>query len=117
MKKFQALMGMLLMFSLSACGNLSAPADVSDTAALAQKPAKPPTPPKPPVPPTTPSTSNDVRVQCSFDGTISTCEIAINGKKQVRTYEGQVSIRTSTVAGTAVVQILRNGVVIDEIRG
>lgn len=114
MKKIQLFVSILVILSLSACGSLSQPTDVgTQSNAQAQKPLHPPKPPVPTPPIPTPVTTSNVSVQCSSDGTFSTCEITINGKKQVRTYEGIVSINVNN----GVVQILRDGQVIDEIRG
>jgi putative hemolysin len=106
MKKVQLLLGIVSVLSLSACGTLPQPTE-SATEVNAQV-VRPPRPPRPPGT----GVNNSASVNCNSDGITTTCEITINNVKQVRSYAGSVSINITN----GVVQILRNGQVIDEIR-
>jgi hypothetical protein len=105
MKKIQLLIGIASILALSACNTLSDP-----TSGVSPESRRPKTP-RPPVS-TNPGSNTSVSTQCSSNGATTTCIITINGVTQVRTYEGNVSVNVVN----DVVQILRNGQVIDEIR-
>ncbi len=105
MKKIQLLIGIASILTLSACNTLNDPTTGVSTE------SRTPRPPRPPVS-TNPGSNSSVSTQCSSNGATTTCIITINGVTQVRTYEGNVSINVVN----DVVQILRDGQVIDEIR-
>ena len=113
MKKLSLMVGASLMLALSACGNVAQPAATTE---LSAQRVKPPKPPRPPVP-TNPTPGGDLMAQCSFDGAVTDCTFTINGVSQTRTYEGTVSIRTANSADGLFFQVIRDGQVIDEIRG
>jgi hypothetical protein len=108
MKKIQLLIGIASILTLSACNTLNDP--TTGVSPESRTPRIPRTP-RPPVS-TNPGSNSSVSTQCSSNGATTTCIITINGVTQVRTYEGNVSVNVVN----DVVQILRDGQVIDEIR-